>query len=103
MGRIKGRSKLDPFKQEIIDSYVAGEPTTTLGKKYKTTSKNMWDFLKRHGVEIRDRHVYKNNLNSFWLSGEENVSKRPDVRAKLGALDNQVVAKLSTMVFIPAA
>ncbi len=56
-GRPKGpgKSKLDPFKQEIIALLNNGSTKSFIAKRYHTTDANFWNWLKKNNMHIEAR------------------------------------------------
>ena len=48
----KGKSKLDPHKEEIIELLKYGVPKTKISKRYNTTVGNLWLWLKRSKISV---------------------------------------------------
>jgi DNA invertase Pin-like site-specific DNA recombinase len=54
LGRPKGpgKSKLDPYKEEIIALLKTGSSKTYLSKKYKVTPPTLYNWLKKRNISI---------------------------------------------------
>lgn len=53
LGRPKGpgKSKLDPYREEIIALLRKGSTKTFVAKRYGSTPENLWNWLKKHKIE----------------------------------------------------
>lgn len=52
-----GKSKLDPHREEIIELLLLGLPKTRIAQKYKTTPVNLWNWLKKNQINIKQEDV----------------------------------------------
>jgi len=63
LGRPKGsgKSKLDPFKLEIVSLLKNGSSKTFVAKRYKTSLPNFYKWLNKHGIDLKLK--YENSKN----------------------------------------
>jgi DNA invertase Pin-like site-specific DNA recombinase len=54
LGRPKGpgKSKLDQYREEIIALLKNGSTKAYVAKKYKTTPPNLYNWLKKNGIDV---------------------------------------------------
>jgi Mor family transcriptional regulator/very-short-patch-repair endonuclease len=68
--KIETHSKLDPFKNELIDDYIKGLSISELAKKYSlASSSNIYIYLRRRGVKTR------NVKENFELKNKEKANR----------------------------
>ena len=48
----KGKSKLDPYREEIIALLKTGSTKTYLSKKYETSLPNLYNWLKKNNIHV---------------------------------------------------
>ena len=48
-----GKSKLDPFKEDIIALLRNGSTKALVAKRYGTTPVNLWNWMKKNGIEVK--------------------------------------------------
>jgi DNA invertase Pin-like site-specific DNA recombinase len=49
----KGKSKLDPYKEEIVALLKTGSSKTYLAKKYKITPPTLYNWLKKNEIIVK--------------------------------------------------